>query len=325
MALTTTTWLTLCTVRPLAPPPRGFSNESLVNLLQIPYEGIMSSSKLGCSSLRQGFGTSNHKCLSHLCQRRGGRKNSVQVSCSENRGWERTVARLAKRIARANSQRAPWLPRFELGSENGILTSSRAMEAMKQIDRADYVVDRQGAYEDRPQPLGFSATISAPHMHGYCLSLLEEHLQPGMKVLDVGSGSGYLTAVMALMVGESGRAIGVEHIPELVERAKRSVQQGPAAHLMEKGQLSFHATDGRLGYPEEAPFDAIHVGAAAPDLPQKLVEQLKVGGRLVCPVGTYSQELEIVDKRAGGAILRRSAMSVQYVPLTDRKEHAAVL
>eukprot|EP00271_Cylindrocystis_brebissonii_P019113 TRINITY_DN567_c0_g1_i1.p1 TRINITY_DN567_c0_g1~~TRINITY_DN567_c0_g1_i1.p1 ORF type:complete len:264 (-),score=49.82 TRINITY_DN567_c0_g1_i1:852-1643(-) len=209
--------------------------------------------------------------------------------------------------------------------KNGILTSSRAMEAMKQIDRADYVVDRQGAYEDRPQPLGFSATISAPHMHGYCLSLLEEHLQPGMKVLDVGSGSGYLTAVMALMVGESGRAIGVEHIPELVERAKRSVQQGPAAHLMEKGQLSFHATDGRLGYPEEAPFDAIHVGAAAPDLPQKLVEQLKVGGRLVCPVGTYSQELEIVDKRAGGAILRRSAMSVQYVPLTDRKEHAAVL
>lgn len=205
-------------------------------------------------------------------------------------------------------------------AKNDILKSEQAMEAMKKIDRADFVLDKRTAYQDSPQPIGFNATISAPHMHGYCLTLLDKHLQPGMKVLDVGSGSGYLTAVMALMVGESGRAVGVEHIPELVERSLESIKKGNAAHLLEIGQLSIHVTDGRLGYAEEGPYDAIHVGAAAPDLPQELVKQLKPGGRMICPVGNVMQDLEVIDKKADGSVAQHSAMGVRYVPLTAREK-----
>ncbi|GJP47614.1 hypothetical protein CLOM_g6797 [Closterium sp. NIES-68] len=201
---------------------------------------------------------------------------------------------------------------------SGIVQSEGIAEAMKQIDRADFVLTKSRAYDDSPQPIGFNATISAPHMHGYCLSILEKHLQPGNRVLDVGSGSGYLTAVMALLVGPTGRAVGVEHIPELVERSRAAVKAGRAAELMEKGQLSIHEADGREGYPDAGPYDAIHVGAAAPELPQALVDQLKPGGRLVIPIGRFMQDLEVIDKAADGTVTRTSAMGVRYVPLTAK-------
>ncbi|CAI7768736.1 unnamed protein product [Closterium sp. NIES-54] len=201
---------------------------------------------------------------------------------------------------------------------SGIVQSERIAEAMKQIDRADYVLTKSTAYEDSPQPIGFNVTISAPHMHGYCLAFLENHLQPGNRVLDVGSGSGYLTAVMALLVGPTGRAVGVEHIPELVERSRAAVKAGRAAELMDGGQLSIHEADGRHGYPDAGPYDAIHVGAAAPELPQALVDQLKPGGRMVIPVGRFMQDLEVIDKGADGTVTRTTAMGVRYVPLTAK-------
>jgi len=204
-----------------------------------------------------------------------------------------------------------------------ILKSERLAEAMRAIDRAQFVLSKNAAYDDSPQLIGYNATISAPHMHAYCLSLLEDHLQPGMKVLDVGSGSGYLTAVMALLVGEKGRSVGVEHIPELAERSIGSIKQTQAAPLLESGALSIHVGDGRLGYPELGPYDAIHVGAAASELPQKLVSQLKPGGRMVVPVGSFFQELEVIDKKADGSWTRKEAMSVRYVPLTAREAQIA--
>lgn len=206
---------------------------------------------------------------------------------------------------------------------NGILQSTRAADAMRQIDRADFVADKSAAYVDSPQPIGYNATISAPHMHAYCLSLLEDHLKPGMRALDVGSGSGYLTAVMAMMVGEKGRVVGVEHIPQLVEKSIRAVGAGKAAHLLRGNQLSIHESDGRWGYPEGGPYDAIHVGAAAPELPTELVNQLKPGGRLVVPVGNFFQALEVVDKKADGSTEKHTAMDVRYVPLTEREKQLA--
>ncbi|CAI5503392.1 unnamed protein product [Closterium sp. Naga37s-1] len=203
---------------------------------------------------------------------------------------------------------------------SGIVQSERIAEAMKQIDRADYVLTKSTAYDDSPQPIGFNVTISAPHMHGYCLAFLENHLQPGNRVLDVGSGSGYLTAVMALLVGPTGRAVDVEHIPELVERSRAAVKAGRAAELMDGGQLSIHEADGRDGYPEAGPYDAIHVGAAAAELPQALVDQLKPGGRMVIPVGRFMQDLEVIDKDADGTVTRTTAMGVRYVPLTAKEK-----
>ncbi|TKY73579.1 Protein-L-isoaspartate O-methyltransferase 1 [Spatholobus suberectus] len=201
----------------------------------------------------------------------------------------------------------------------GIITSSKVAEVMVTVDRALFVPDGAAPYDDSPMAIGYNATISAPHMHAMCLQLLEENLRPGMHALDVGSGTGYLTACFALMVGPQGRAVGVEHIPELVSFSIENIQKSAAATLLKDGSLSVHAGDGRQGWPEFAPYDAIHVGAAAPEIPQPLIDQLKPGGRMVIPVGNIFQDLKIVDKNSDGSISVRTETSVRYVPLTSRE------
>lgn len=196
-----------------------------------------------------------------------------------------------------------------------------------------------------------------------------------------------MTACLAIMVGLEGRAVGVEHIPELAESSIKSIQKSAAAPLLKEGSLSIHAagislltspkfmleidicpwecwwwllilikqhhmhkrysihlvrgfswshsdpesyaqpltlsthmiTDGRQGWPEFAPYDAIHVGAAASEIPPALIEQLKPGGRLVIPVGNLFQDLQVVDKNEDGSLNVRSETSVRYVPLTSRE------
>ncbi|XP_058781821.1 protein-L-isoaspartate O-methyltransferase 1-like isoform X2 [Vicia villosa] len=200
----------------------------------------------------------------------------------------------------------------------GVIVSSKVAEVMETVDRALFVPSGSAApYDDSPVAIGYNATISAPHMHATCLQLLEENLQPGMHALDVGSG--YLTACFALMVGPQGRAVGVEHIPELVSLAKENIQNSAAATLSKDGSLSVHSGDGREGWPEFAPYDAIHVGAAAPEIPQPLIDQLKPGGRMVIPVGNIFQDLKVVDKNPDGSISIRTETSVRYVPLTSRE------
>ncbi|XP_042009932.1 protein-L-isoaspartate O-methyltransferase 1-like isoform X2 [Salvia splendens] len=202
---------------------------------------------------------------------------------------------------------------------SGVIRSKKVAEVMETIDRALFVPPGAQPYLDSPLPIGHNATISAPHMHAMCLELLENHLKPGMCALDVGSGTGYLTACLAVMVGPEGHAVGVEHIPELVESSIKSIQKSAAAPLLKEGSLSIHAADGRQGWPEHAPYDAIHVGAAALEIPPALIEQLKPGGRLVIPVGNVFQDLQVVDKNEDGSLSVRSETSVRYVPLTSRE------
>ncbi|KAL8041844.1 hypothetical protein ABFX02_09G010200 [Erythranthe guttata] len=201
----------------------------------------------------------------------------------------------------------------------GVIKSKKVAEVMEAIDRALFVPEGTPPYVDSPMQIGYNVTISAPHMHATCLELLENHLKPGMHALDVGSGTGYLTACFAVMVGSQGRAIGVEHIPELVESSGKNIEKSVAAPLLKEGSLSIHIGDGRQGWPEFAPYDAIHVGAAAPEIPPALVEQLKPGGRLVVPVGKVSQELKVIDKNMDGTLSVRNELSVRYVPLTSRE------
>ncbi|CAI9280464.1 unnamed protein product [Lactuca saligna] len=201
----------------------------------------------------------------------------------------------------------------------GVIQSKKVSEVMETVDRALFVPDGSSAYEDSPMQIGFNATISAPHMHATCLQLLEKNLQPGMHALDVGSGTGYLTACFALMVGPQGHAIGVDHIPELVTLSIKNIEKSAAAPLLKDGSLALHVGDGREGWVEFAPYDAIHVGAAAPEIPQPLIDQLKPGGRLVIPVGNVFQELKVVDKKEDGSVSVRSETSVRYVPLTSRE------
>ena len=149
-----------------------------------------------------------------------------------------------------------------------------------QVDRGHYAP--AFAYDDSPQVVGFGATISAPHMHASACESLLPFLKPGAKVLDIGSGSGYLTHVLAELVKPGGKAVGIDHIQGLVDLANNNLKKSKeGTALLNDGSTSFVKGDGRQGFPEDAPYDAIHVGAAAAELHNGLVDQLKKPGRQV--------------------------------------------
>jgi protein-L-isoaspartate(D-aspartate) O-methyltransferase len=185
---------------------------------------------------------------------------------------------------------------------------------MKEVDRADYAP--VNPYMDSPQSIEYGATISAPHMHAMALDGLLGVIRPDSHILDVGSGSGYLTACFAKLA-PNGTVVGIEHIRELVDLSEKNIRKHDA-DLIDSGRVKLIVEDGRKGYAEEAPYDAIHVGAAAAELPQDLVDQLAIGGRMLVPVGRSSQEFMAVEKNEDGSIRKRTLAHVIYVPLTER-------
>jgi len=207
--------------------------------------------------------------------------------------------------------------------EGGLIGSDRVEEAMYKVDRGNYVPDKLNAYVDSPQVIGYGATISAPHMHAHAVGNLLPFLQPGMKVLDVGSGSGYLCAVLHHLVGPHGKVVGIDHIPELVEQSIKNLEKDGLKKALEDKSIEMIAGDGRKGYPPDAPYDAIHVGAAALKLPQSLVDQLARPGRMFIPVEDtvpgYGQNIWQVDKDVDGNVTKKALFGVRYVPLTERE------
>jgi protein-L-isoaspartate(D-aspartate) O-methyltransferase len=170
-------------------------------------------------------------------------------------------------------------------------------EAMRRIPREWFVPEeyRSDAYEDEPLPIwGRDATISAPHM--VVLQLRALHVVPGNRILEVGSGSGYLLALLAELAGPTGSAIGVERYPELVVRAREALAE---VGLADRARVV--AGDGRRGWPEGAPYDRIAVSCAVPEIEPAWREQVAVGGRIVAPVGPPSvQRLLTIEKGAQG-------------------------
>jgi protein-L-isoaspartate(D-aspartate) O-methyltransferase len=171
--------------------------------------------------------------------------------------------------------------------------------------------ERAGAYADRPLPIGSGQTISQPYIVALMTSLLE--LKPGARVLEVGTGSGFQAAVLSRIAGE---VYTIEILKPLAERARHT--------LADLGYRNVHVRegDGFQGWPEAAPFDGIIVTAAPPSVPEPLLRQLKVGGKLVIPVGNRDalQNLLVLTKRADGSFDRASVLPVRFVPMTGQAQ-----
>ncbi|WWC90062.1 protein-L-isoaspartate O-methyltransferase [Kwoniella dendrophila CBS 6074] len=208
--------------------------------------------------------------------------------------------------------------------KNELILSPQITEAMRKVDRKNYVPDPYYAYEDSPQQIGYGATISAPHMHAHAcknlLSFLPVANSPHTgAILDVGSGSGYLTAVLHHLAPDS-LVVGIDHIQGLVDQSIKNLQKDgvPLAPGKDgKGGVIMLCGDGRKGSPEHAPFSIIHVGAAAPVIPQPLIDQLAKPGRMFIPVGEGSQDIWQIDKSESGQVTKTKLFGVMYVPLTD--------
>lgn len=199
------------------------------------------------------------------------------------------------------------LTRHLIGKE---ALDGRVMAAIKQVPRheflpADY---RFLAYHNGPAPIGLGQTISQP----YIVALMSDLLgtKPTDTILEVGTGSGYQAAILSKLVKQ---VYSLEIIEELSKKASRRLKK------LGYDNVTVRTGDGHFGWSEYAPFDGIIVTAAAADIPQSLIDQLKAGARLVIPVGLpYEyQELMVVEKKADGKVETRNVLGVSFVPLID--------
>jgi protein-L-isoaspartate(D-aspartate) O-methyltransferase len=207
----------------------------------------------------------------------------------------------------ADPRTAERLQMVERSIASGGIRDQATLQAMRTVPRHEFVPPglADAAYENRPLPIGLGQTISQPYIVAYQTEVIQP--REGLKVLEVGTGSGYQAAVLA---AAGARVYTMEIFAELASSATQRLQR-----------LGYRATvrhgDGNLGWPEEAPFDAVLVTAAASHVPPALIEQLKPGGRMVIPVGSMygAQNLLQVDKDASGVVRTRILLPVAFVPM----------
>jgi len=186
------------------------------------------------------------------------------------------------------------------------LRDPRLLAVMEAVPRHRFVPSDHlnWAYADGPLPIGFGQTISQPYIVAFMTDAL--HLIGSERVLEVGTGSGYQAAILGQMAAEVHT---VEFIPELAAQAERVLQE------LGFTNVHVHSGDGSLGWPEAAPYDSILVAAAAPRLPQPLMDQLAEGGRIILPVGSRGfQQLEVWERR-GKKFKHEASIPVAFVPL----------
>lgn len=200
--------------------------------------------------------------------------------------------------------------REQLMAPGRCIADKRVLRAMREAPRHRFVPLEMlhASYEDRPLPIRGGQTISQPYIVAAMTELLA--LQPGDRVLEIGTGSGYQTAVLSRLAGE---VFSIEIIPELSAEAQE------VFGLLGYANIHCRLGDGYDGWPEEAPFDAIIVTCAPEAVPQPLIDQLRVGGRLVIPLGEAgaAQDLMLFTKEEGRLVPRRT-LAVRFVPMTGK-------
>jgi len=187
---------------------------------------------------------------------------------------------------------------------------SRTLQAMAEVSRREFVplTVKHLAYANSPLPIGHGQTISQPYIVALMTDLLDP--QPGDKILEIGTGCGYQTAILAQL---AGKVFSIELISELAASA--------AGHLQNTRNVELKNADGYNGWPEQAPFDGIMVTAAADHVPEQLRQQLKIGGRLVIPVGPIGgyQELLLIRRLDAENFSNESILGVAFVPLLRKR------
>lgn len=211
----------------------------------------------------------------------------------ERRRWKRLRTQMVKRQVAARG-----------------IDDKRVLTSVSTVPRHRFVPEhlRSESYEDHPLPIGHNQTISQP----YIVALMSElaRIQPGDKVLEIGTGSGYQAAILAEMGAE---VYTIEIVEPLARRAKQTLAQ------LGYDKVHVRAGDGYKGWPSQAPFDAVMLTAAPPAIPEPLKKQVKVGGRLVAPVGDWHQELRVLTRTKKG-FKKQKAIPVRFVPMTGEAQ-----
>lgn len=191
------------------------------------------------------------------------------------------------------------------------ITDKPTLNAMRQVERHKLVPGemRKYSYEDTPLPIGNDQTISQPYIVAFMTSAIKP--KRGMKVLEIGTGSGYQAAVLAEIVDD---VYTIETVEPLAKRSKKKLKE------MGYGNIHFRIGDGYHGWQEHAPYDAIIVTAAPEEVPPRLLEQLKVGGKMVIPTGPSgdNQVLRLIEKKKDSTYTTKDLLPVRFVPFTRR-------
>ncbi len=196
--------------------------------------------------------------------------------------------------------------------KDGYLRTNSIIEAFAIIDRVDFVLPELelSANADVPLPIGYGQTISQPTTMAIMLELLDP--QENQKILDIGSGSGWTTALLAYIAGEKGKVISLERIKELCDFGRKNLRK---VKRIGKEVAEFYNIDGSKGYAPRAPYDRILVSASVMEVPQELKDQLKIGGKMVIPVYNY---IHYIEKRGKDEFYEEKYSGFMFVPLISK-------